>query len=206
MRIVVDGDLLELTEEQVEMFEGLTTLRRNVALKKLTGLSDVEAYRQGGGKAKSLTSQTSSAADILTNPDVRAFIDSFNGYLVSKSIMGRQEMLQRLTAMARTDMTDLVDIKNRVVVEDPEMGVIEQSFWALKDVDEMDADSRAAISELTATRGELKIKIHDQKAAMKQIAEIEGFNAPIEHDVIVAPKGFNDFYSNEDANDSTEET
>lgn len=177
MKIPVGENSIELTDDQLEAFSVLTKLQRAVALKSLEGLCDAEAYRQGGGKAKNANSLSTSASEILNNPNVRQFIDYFNGNLIASSIMTRVEMLERLTGMARTNITDVVKIHNKVMTEGPDGEEIEQSFWALKDTEEMTDGGVSSISELTASKDGLKIKLHDQKVAMKQIAEIEGFNA-----------------------------
>jgi len=179
MEVLVRDRKVELTQEQLDMYGALTELQKNVALKKLLGLPDVEAYRQGGGKAIGMNSQTTSASEIINNPNVSQFIDSFNCHVVADAVMTRQEMLERLTAMARTDITDLVTISNKVVAEGSEGEEVEQSFWALKDEQDMKNGGVSAISELSSSREGLKIKIHDQKTAMKQIADIEGFNAAV---------------------------
>lgn len=177
LKVIVGDRAAVLTEEQLEMYNGLTKLQKSVSLKKLQGLSDVDAYLAGNGKAKSDNSRRASASEILTNPNVVAFIESFNSQIVSQAIMGREEMLERLTLMARSNVTDLVEINNNVVVDDPEQGKIMQSFWSLKDKENMPEGALSSIHELTSGKEGLKIKVHDQKAAMKQIADLEGFNA-----------------------------
>jgi phage terminase small subunit len=51
-----------------------------------------------------------------------------------------------------------------------------------------------AISELTATNNGLKIKMHNQRGAMKQLAELQGFDAAKEVNVTVT-KTLDDFYN-----------
>lgn len=182
MKIIVQDKAVELSDEQLEMYGNLTKLQKSVSLKKLEGLSDAEAYRQGGGKAKGASSLTSAASEILTNLDVRQFIDSFNGHLISRAIMSREEMLERLTVMARTEITDVIKFSDAAPMDteaDGQTVIDEQSVWSLRQAEDMRNGGTAAISELTASRDGLKIKLHDQKAAMKQIADIEGFNAAI---------------------------
>lgn len=181
MKIIIGDKAVELTDEQLDLFGKLKTkLQRNTALKSLEGLSDCEAYRQGGGKAKNPSSVTTSASEIMNNPDVRAFIESFNAHLVASTIMTREEMLERLTSMARTTITDVIKFNGCAIVEKEIEGELvndEQSTWTLRDEDDMRNGGVSAISELTASKEGLKIKLHDAKGAMKQLAELEGFNA-----------------------------
>lgn len=189
-KVIVGDKVIELTDEQLRLFGNIKTrLQRNVALKSLEGLSDAEAYRQGGGKATNPNSLTSSASEILNNPDVVAFIESFNAYLVASSIMTREEMLERLTGMARTDITDVIDFHNSVVVGEVDGQPVTQSCWSIKDAGDIGAYGVSAISELTAGKEGIKIKLHDQKAAMKQIADLEGYNAAVRLAIGGDPKG-----------------
>jgi phage terminase small subunit len=189
MKIIVNDRAIELSQEQLDLFGKLKTrLQRNVALKSLEGLSDVDAYLQAGGKAKGDNSQRASASEILCNPNIVAFIESFNAHLIAPSIMTRVEMLERLTGVARTSITDVVDINNQVMVEIDGEKVL-QSYWSLKDPDQIKGAGASAISELTASKEGIKIKLHDSKAAMKQIADLEGYNAAVRLAVGGDPEG-----------------
>lgn len=179
VKVIVSDSVVELTQEQIDLFNAISTdLQKKAALKSLEGLSDAEAYRQAGGKASTPGSMSASASEILNNPNVVAFKQSFSGYLIASSIMTRREMLERLTVMARTTITDVVDINNYVLAEGEDGKEIKQSSWSLKDADNL-GDGASSISELTATKEGMKIKLHDQKVAMKQIADLEGYNAAV---------------------------
>jgi phage terminase small subunit len=189
MKIIVNDRAIELSQEQLDLFGKLKTkLQRNTALKSLEGLSDVDAYVQGGGKAKSENSRSTSASEIMNNPNVQAFLKSFDAYFIAPSVMTRQEMLERLTGVARTSITDVVDINNQVMVEIDGEQVL-QSYWSLKDPDQIKGAGASAISELTASKEGIKIKLHDSKAAMKQIADLEGYNAAVRLAVGGDPNG-----------------
>jgi phage terminase small subunit len=190
MKIIVNDRAIELSQEQLDLFGKLKTkLQRKTALKSLEGLCDVDAYLQAGGKAKGDNSQRASASEILCNPNIVAFIESFNAHLIAPSIMTRVEMLERLTGYARTEITDLVDIHENVIVDLPDGGQVKQSTWSLKEASEMGGAGVAAISEITASKDGIKFKIHDQKASMKQIADLEGYNAAVRLAVGGDPEG-----------------
>lgn len=189
-----------MTEEQLAMFNKLTRLQQNVALEKIANplISNVEAYKRGGGKANASDNAIAvSAGEILRNPQVVAFVESFNVKKINDKIMDRDEMLERLTIMARTEVSDVVHI----VTEDRQLMDMEtgelikgQTFWSLKSPEQMTNGGMKAISELTATNNGLKIKMHNQRDAMKQLADLQGFDAAKEINVTVT-KTLDDFYN-----------
>lgn len=177
-KVIVRDRVVSLTEEQLSLFGALTRLQKNVALKSLEGLSDVQAYIQGGGKAKNENSIAASASVLLNNSKVKAFLDSFNAHVIAPSIMTRTEMLERLTSMARTSLSDIVEFHENVIVEDEETGdQVRQSFWAIKK--DVGPEKLKSITKLTASPRGISIETHDEKAAMKQLADLEGYNAAV---------------------------
>lgn len=174
----------ELTDEQVEALSGLTDLQRNFVLKKIElNCSNRDAYMAAGGRARKSLDQA--ASEVFKRPEVQHALKLFAHVRAKPSIMTREEMLERLTIMARTDITDIIDfVPADKELIDPETGeVVRQAMWRLKDVKEMPPGATAAIGELTAGKEGYKFKLHDQRAAMKQLAELLGIEAPkkIEH-------------------------
>lgn len=171
-----------LTGEQQKLADKLTNLQRLTVIHLVSGMDYPDAHKEAGGKAKTQGAASAVVSRMLRDVNVSAFRDSLIATAANSAIMTREEMLERLTAMARTDMADVVDISNRVIVEGADGENVEQSFWALKNVEDMKEGSSASISELTATKDGLKIKLHDQKAAMKQLADLQGYNAATKTD------------------------
>lgn len=137
----------EMTEEQKELFGKLTPLQQKVCTNVISGMSNIDAYINAGGKAKTKTSQESGASEILSNPKVKAFLDSMKQAAVSSAIMSRQEMLERLSELANIDVSDLI---------------------------------KARPEELAEFKGGFDIKLKSALQAMKQLAELEGYNKPVE--------------------------
>lgn len=137
----------EMTEEQKELFERLAPLQQKVAINVVSGMSDIDAYESAGGKAKTKESARASVSQILTNLNVKAFVDSMKKSAVSSAIMSRQEMLERLSELANIDVSDLI---------------------------------KARPEELTEFKGGFDIKLKSALQAMKQLAELEGYNKPVE--------------------------
>lgn len=196
MNVTLDDRSVELTDEQLSMFQGLTKLKRGVALNTLAGMSPSDAHRDAGGTCKDESRRTSLASEILLNPVVSRFIASFNVQRIAPAVMSRAEMLERLSIMARTNINDIVDIRHTgdelMNLETGEM-VKGQTSWSLKDCNDMTNGGIAAISELTAGKEGYKFKLHDQRAAMKQLAELMGYDAPVKAEVKMV-KELDDFY------------
>lgn len=195
MKIKTEGRTVVLTKEQIEMFNGLTKLQQNIALKKLEGLSNYKAYVAAGGKAKSQASASTSADEILGKLNVSSFIKSFEVPAIERiasAVMSREEMIERLSTMARVKVDDVLNISNRILY-DSEGEEVAQGAWSLKNVEDMTNDAAIAISELTAGKDGLKVKLHNQIAAMKQLSELLGYNKPQEIGVTVTKK-LSDFY------------
>lgn len=183
MLITIDNRTIELSDEQVSAFHALTRLQQGVTLGVLEGLSQREAYRRAGGGAKSDASADQVVSRMLSDVKVAEFVNSFKvetTKTLASTIMSREEMLERLTAMARTNIDDVISLHNNPLVDEESGEVVAQAGWSFKDPDKMTGAGTAIISELTAGKDGLKIKTHSQVAAMKQIADLQGYNKPTE--------------------------
>lgn len=169
---------MELTEHQKALFDALTKLQQKFALGIVKGLSQIDAYKQAGGKAKKDETASACASEILTNPKVKAFIDEMNKEAITEAVMTKQEALERLSSLGRVSLFDLAEFRNSQVGEDEEGNPVYQATWSFKDSSLLRPEDMAAISELTAGPQGLKIKLHDPKAAIKQLGELQGWEAP----------------------------
>ncbi|CNE11095.1 terminase small subunit [Yersinia kristensenii] len=166
-----------LTEEQKALFDALTQLQKKFVTQILKGKNQTDAYRKAGGKAKG-DNLRKAAHVIATNCDVEAFLKSVQHETVNEAIMTYEEAMERLTLMGRTSIADLATFGTHVVGEDDDGNPIIRSVWSFKNASELKPEQMAAISELTAGKDGLKIKLHDPKAAIKQLAEMRGWEAP----------------------------
>lgn len=187
MLITIDNRTIELSDEQVTAFHSLTRLQQGVVLGTLEGLTQRAAYRRAGGKAKTDNSADVVCSRLLTDVKVISFLElvrsiqlETSAKVIAGSIMSREEMLERLTAMARTNIDDVISLHNNPLVDPETSEVVAQAGWSFKDPDQMTGAGTAIISELTAGKDGLKIKTHSQVAAMKQIADLQGYNKPTE--------------------------
>lgn len=167
----------KLTAEQQLLFDALTPLQQKFSLAIIKGKNQTDAYKAAKGKARGDNLRKAAHA-IATNCDVVAFLKSVQGEVVDDAIMSREEALKRLTALGRTSLFDLAEFRNYVASEDEDGEPVMQATWSFKDSALVTPEAMAAIAELTAGPQGLKIKLHDPKAAIKQLAELEGWEAP----------------------------
>ena len=194
--------MVAMTPEQKALFDELTRLQKEIAINSLSGMSNIDAYRNSSGKAKTQEAMEAGASEILNNPKVKEFLDSMRQAAVSKAIMSREEMMERLSNLSRANMADLIVFQSGQIDEDT--GEMSQTFWRIKDSAEMNRDLMASIAEVTAGKEGIKIKQHSPLMAMKQLADLAGYNAAQKFDhqstdgsMSPAGKSLDDFYKDD---------
>lgn len=197
--------MFEMNEKQKSLFNALTSLKQKVALNKIAGMTPTNAHKEAGGVCKDEKNRHKLASEILTHPDVVDFIDSMANNIVNPAIMSREEMMKELSLVARTNSNDLIEWGYRDVKklnkDTGEEEIVQQSYWTLKSADEINPDHMAAIEEVTVGKEGLKFKRTSKLSAMKQLAELGGYNAAAKHehsspDGTLSPTGksLDDFY------------
>ena len=174
---------MKMTEEQKRLFDDLTPLRQEIALNSFKGMNDIDAYKNSSGKAKTVKAMEASVSQILGNLKVKEFLDSMNEVKVNDAIMSRDEMMTTLSKLSRTNQNDLIDWGYRDVQTQDKEGneiTVQQSFWTLKDSESIHPDHMMSIEEVSSGKDGLKIKRASRLGAMKQLAELAGYNAPKE--------------------------
>ncbi|MGL5727501.1 MAG: terminase small subunit [Plesiomonas sp.] len=185
MKISIDDRSVALTDNQIEMFKKLSRLQQGMVLYTLEGDAPADAHKRAGGVCKTESHRTRLAGEILRKPAVMEFLDSVREARLERladAIMSRDEMAERLTKIARTDVSDLMVLHN-VPLFDQQGEIVQQGSWAFKDVTEMGGYGVGMISELTVGKMGTKVKLHDQTAAMKQLSTLMGYDKPtqVEH-------------------------
>jgi phage terminase small subunit len=169
-----------MNKEQKALFNELTELQQRFCINMLSGkYSQRQAYVDAGGTAINDESRDSISSRMLSDAKVKAYMDSMKESMVKAAVMSREEMLERLTTFARGNMSDLVEFGEYEIGEEDGQPII-QATWKIKGSAKQDENQMVTISELTAGRDGIKIKQHSPLQAMKQIADMEGFNAPKE--------------------------
>lgn len=199
---------MSLTPEQQSLSDQCTKLQRLLVLGVVSGKSNRQAYRDAGGRAKDDKTADASASEILSNPKVDAFYRSMIESVVSDAIMTRSEALERLTLMATTEITDILEFRTVEVMRkgrDGEDEESEETIWLMKDSPEIKRRASAAIKSVTMTKQGPKIEMYDARDAIAQLAKMQGWEAAqkIDHtssDGTMSPKGksLDDFYGGAD--------
>lgn len=157
----------------------LTPKQESFCLAYLETGNASEAYRRsysaGGMKPETINKR---ASELLANGDVAGRLKELNKAAVTAAVMTRTEALEKLSALARTDLKDLVEFGEYELGSDEETGdPVIQSSWRIKPSVLQDPAKMAAISELTAGKEGIKIKTHSPLAAIKQLSDMQGWNA-----------------------------
>lgn len=166
-----------MNADQKILFDKLTNLQQRVATNVLAGMTQRQAYYEAGGTASSDESADAAASQMLSNIMVKEFMDSMKHEAVSNAVMSRQEALEKLSNLARTDLKDLVEFGEYELGSDGEGNPIVQASWRIKDSAMQDPNKMAAISELTAGKEGIKIKTHSPITAIQQLAKMQGWES-----------------------------
>lgn len=139
--------------------------------------SNTKAYQSVYTDTDAESAKTS-VARMLTIDNVQALYEALRDTNIVEGILSRDEAMKILSDMARTGMSDLAVFGTIDAGIDDDGNPVKQAVWSFKDSALLDEAAMRSISELNATRDGLKIKQHDQKAAIKQLAEMAGWEAP----------------------------
>lgn len=168
-----------MNAEQQALFDNLTQLQQRVVTNVLAGMSQRIAYYQAGGSAKTDLSADATVSELLSNPNVKSFMDSMKKQAVSDAIMTREEAMKILTTLGRGNLTDIVKFKTSHVGQNAETGDdVHQTTWLIdEDLQANDPDKLMIISELEVGKNGPKIKQHSKVAAIAQLAKMGGWEA-----------------------------
>jgi len=173
----------KFTEEQMACSDACTDLQRKMVINMVHGnLSQRKAYYKAGGKAKNDESADASAHKMFQKAKVKAFYDSLMEQVAGNSIMSREEALGILSDIGRTSVKDIANFRKVQIGTDEEDRPVFQSVWELKDSDTITDAQARVISEVTAGKDGFKFKTHSQPAAIKQLAQMEGWEAAARHE------------------------
>ena len=179
-----EGFIMKMTDEQKLMFDGLTRLQQLCSLERLKDplAKNGDIYRRAS-KKDNVTDINArvSGFRILNDPSVVKFLDSFDIEASDEAIMNREEMMLRLTKIAQHSATDVVQVispeQNLMDVETGEIFEGQSAFAIKRDAD------MSLVNEITKGKDGIKVKTHSQVEAMKQLAQLQGFNAPTKTEI-----------------------
>jgi phage terminase small subunit len=172
-----------MNQEHKELYDKLTRLQKGVCLGILEGKVYTKAYYDAGGLAKSDEYANQIVSRMLsTDVNVIAFMDAMENEAITSAVMTKREALERLSAIAYTSVSDLVEFSTKEF-DGAEGEVIKQTVWELKDGYAQNPERMAAISELSTGKDGFKFKLHSSTAAIKELAGMLGWNSPIKQEI-----------------------
>lgn len=167
--------LYGLTKRQQVYYDAMTLKEREFASYIMMGKNQTEAASLMN-PSKTKSSWQNTGRNWMRRPAVIEFLESLNVQRVRSGIMDRDEALRRLSTLARGSIADFMDF-DTVTVMGSDGVEREQTVWSLKSSDDMDPEMVACIAELTSGAGGNRIKIHPSLLALKQLAEMQGWNS-----------------------------
>jgi phage terminase small subunit len=121
----------------------------------------------------------SSAAGKLEKDDrISTAINEAREKAEGSAVMSREEALEKLSLSARVSITDVADFKLTQVGEDADGNPVYQTTWVIKNSEDIAPEVAACIKSITITQTGPKLELHDQNSAIKQLADMQGWNAP----------------------------
>jgi len=167
----------KLTKPQKALYEALNPLQQRTANAYIDNQS--RSYRECYLIAcamldkKPSKSPKQSGEQVLSSIAVRAYLDSVLKPKAEKAaesaIMSREESLERLTAMARGNISDLIEFTS--------------TGWKFKNSEELTPEILALINKVSESKEGMKIEIHSPQAAHKQLALLQGWESAQKHDI-----------------------
>ncbi|NCP63158.1 MAG: terminase small subunit [Paraglaciecola sp.] len=138
-----------------------------------------DAYRASYSAEKmKLETINVKASELLKNGKIAVRLKELNQAAVTSSVMTKQEALERLSLSARVTVNDIAEFSERVVGQDENGADVKETIWRIKNSDEISPLALSAIKSVTATKMGPKLELHDPQAAIKQLSDILGWNAP----------------------------
>jgi phage terminase small subunit len=137
-----------------------------------------EAYKHAYSTGRMGAATISNNAYVLLKDnDVAMRIEELKKKAETDAVMTKQEALERLSCTGRMTISDVANFSTTITGYDEEGKPIETTSWAFNNSADMPKNALAAIKSVTATAMGPKIEMHDPHAAIKQIADILGWNA-----------------------------
>ena len=176
-----------MTEEQLNMYNNLTTLQQNVAIMRINMplSSDAEVYKLGGGTAENESSVTSAAHRLLNNVEVVEFLNTFAVEKVELAVMSRDQIIEDLSFIASADISDVAEFDDRECLDVQDSTIRYQSTIRVKSMRELTKLQRKLIKSVKQTKYGLELTLHDAMQARKQLTALQGFDAAKKQELVI---------------------
>lgn len=162
--------MIKLTAKQKKLADKLNTVNKKFVINLIDGtMSQLEAYVAAGGKGSNENSLSAAGSRILTYPDVKAFYDSLIESAASGAVLTKQKTLEILSHSATSNIADFCEFKK------DDKGNITMT---IKDPSDLPKDLARCIKSISPVGNGFKIELYDSHNAMKQLADMIGWNVP----------------------------
>ena len=173
-----------MNEEQLKLYGALTALQKAcVDIKvKNPSMSNSASYCNATGKHNLTRGGVSRLSfSVFNNPKVKAFLKSLEIETVDDLIMTREQMMQDLTDIINTSLDDVSDmIHNDDTVMNTDTGELYTGLTSMtvKKFSDIPDHAKKSIKSIKQGRYGIEITLYDTNEARKQLAAMQGFNAP----------------------------
>lgn len=140
-----------------EFARELTTLQRKTVQNVVSGMSQRQAYYAAGGKARNDKTADNCVSVMMANAKVKGYYNALMSEIDRSAIMSKQEALERLTAIARASIMDVIANQN--------------GQWVIRD--DIPKSASAAVKSVSSSKYGIRLEMYDACAAIKQLSEIE---------------------------------
>lgn len=169
---------IKLSEEQKKMADALTSLQRKVVINVVSGMSNRQAYKKAGGKAKTQKAQDTSVSQILSNHKSRIFYESLMNQAAENAVITKEKAISILDRMASVTIKDFYDFKRMCIDHDEAGEPIYANQWIIKSPEDMPTDIARCIKSYKIGKNGPEIEIYDRQGAIKQLSNMIGWDAP----------------------------
>lgn len=155
---------------------GLTGKRLLFCDEYLIDLNATQAAIRAGYSVKTARSQ---ANELLTKPDIQAYIAEKRKALADKLDISQERVLKEYAAIAFLDIRKVFDSEGRLK---PMQELDDETARAIASIESYEEIERAGEETFVAGMNR-KVKMWDKRAALDSICKVLGYNAPEKKDV-----------------------
>lgn len=154
----------------------LTPKQESFCLAYLETGNASEAYRRSYRADKMKPESINRTAKaLLDNVKIAARLEELTKAATSKAVMTRQRALERLSLIAETSITDILEFDQQEL--DGPDGPVRETIWRMKDSAEIPDIAAATIKSVTMTKFGPKIEMYDRLSAIQQLAKMQGWES-----------------------------
>lgn len=161
---------MKLNDDQKKLASNLRPMQLKFAnlhlLKNENKLSDANAYIEAGYKVASEKSAYASAARMLTNVKVKAYIDACKDLAAEETGLTLQYLDKKLKDMIETDISDLIDTVPMIIeVDGKEITVFRPVVK--EDIKTIPKSALSSINSIKMTKEGIQYSLPDRKAILE---------------------------------------